>query len=332
MPPVPPRRTIRDLLVPRDVTETARQGQGIGDLAAIRQAATMAGKEFVSNLPYISEGVAAKDFGEAARRNDKLGMALAAASVLPMGHIIGKAGKYIAPAIKEAGGAVLDEALRVARGEQYFPHEVWHSTGSTVPFEEFIPMAGRQWHDLPGTHVGTRKAAQQRAAGKFGIESWDKPLSQKRFEDMGEAAPSVMPLRMRMHNPFLNPEGNAYSESELRDMVRSFAEKEGYMQSPKKKYDFPGLRPENPNYWEQMATAQEAFAQKLKDAGHDVIPYVNQAEDIGKESYLVLEPNRLRSRFAQFDPAKLNSRNLSAGLAGILTGGAALRSANNREQ
>lgn len=40
---VPPRRPPR-LLVPRDATETARQGQGVGDLEAIRQAVTVPAK------------------------------------------------------------------------------------------------------------------------------------------------------------------------------------------------------------------------------------------------------------------------------------------------
>ena len=75
-PPV--KRTIKDIFAPRDATETSRQGQGIGDIEAMRQMAGMVGKEVVSNLPFIEQGVAAKDFGEAAMGGDRLGMSLAA--------------------------------------------------------------------------------------------------------------------------------------------------------------------------------------------------------------------------------------------------------------
>ena len=327
MPPVPPRRRVPPLLAPRDVTETAQQKQGIDDLEALRQAGVEAGKQVLGALPVTGEAMAAKDFAEAAQRRDKLGMALATLGVLPFGRVVGKAVREAAPAAREMSREAMDEALRVARGQEYFPQEVYHSTGVTQPIEEFIPMTGRQWHDLPGTHVGTRKAAQQRAAGKFGITSWDKPLTKKRFVDMGEQAPSVMPLQMRMEDPYLN-QGVPFKEEELQNAVRTFAEQEGYLPKGGNKYGIPGAQvvgeERGPDFWQQMAAAQKAFADRLIAKGHDVVPYVNKVEDEGKLSYLVLEPNRLRSRFAQFDPAKLESKDLMAGLAAML-GGSALR-------
>jgi hypothetical protein len=137
---------------------------------------------------------------------------------------------------------------------------------------------------------------------------------------------------MRMTNPYWNPKGEPWDEKELQDAVKKFAYDEGFMTPPNPKHNIPGLREDDPELWLKITRAQEAFANKLKEAGHDVVPYKNAHEDMGSTSYLVLEPNRLRSEYAQFDPAKLNSRNLSAGLAGILTGGAVLRSANKREQ
>ena len=324
---IPPRRRTPPLLAPRDVTETARQGQGIGDLEALRQAGIEAGKQVLGALPVTGEAMAAKDFAEAAQRRDKLGMALATLGVLPMGRIAGKVIKEAAPAVTQMSREAMDEALRVARGKEYFPQEVFHSTGATKPIEEFTPIAGRQWHDLPGTHVGTRKAAQQRAAGKFGITSWDKPLTKKRYMDMGQEAPSVMPLQMRMEDPYLN-QGVPFTEEELQQAVRTFAEQEGFLPKGGNKYGIRGAEvvggEKGPDYWKQMAAAQKAFADKLKAQGHDVIPYVNKVEDPGNLSYLVLEPNRLRSRYAQFDPAKLESKGLMAGLAAML-GGSALR-------
>ncbi len=77
------------------------------------------------------------------------------------------------------------------------------------------------------------------------------------------------------------------------------------------------------NYWENVQQARQLMADKLLAEGHDVVPYINTVEDPGSVSYLVLDPSRLRSMFAQFDPQKLRSRDLSAGLAGIFGAGAA---------
>jgi hypothetical protein len=144
-----------------------------------------------------------------------------------------------------------------------------------------------------------------------------------------------MPLQMRMEDPYLN-QGVPFKEEELRDAVRTFAEQEGYLPKGGNKYGIPGAQvvgeERGPDFWQQMAAAQKAFADRLIAKGHDVVPYVNKVEDKGKLSYLVLEPNRLRSRFAQFDPAKLESKDLMAGLAAVLAGRSAAQATTNRER
>jgi len=314
-PPV--RRTPKTLLVPRDVTETSRQGQGIGDIEAMKQMAGIVGKEALANLPYTGEAMAAEEFRQAAKGGDKLGMSLAALSAMPMGHLVGSVAKNMG---KEAAKAAAKEAKRVASRDAHFPIQVFHSTRSPKGIKEFKAKihSGAEWHDLPGVHVGTLKAATQRATDYQGHKFEATPLFDKKtgapVPGQVEFASSIMPLRMRAEKPFLNPQGEPFSEVELRQAVRKFAGEGGYLKQGQQYFTAA-----------QKKAAREDFAKKLLGEGYDVIPYRNEVEDAGSLSYLVLNPNRLRSEFAKFDQRKLNSANLSAGLAGLFTGGAAAR-------
>lgn len=93
---VPPRKPPR-LLVPRDVTETARQGQGIGDIEAMRQMATRAVPEILGMAPVTGELMSLYEAGKAAAEGDKLGAGLALAGAIPIagtvGRVAGRAGK-----------------------------------------------------------------------------------------------------------------------------------------------------------------------------------------------------------------------------------------------
>lgn len=324
-PPV--KRTIKDLFAPRDATETSRQGQGIGDIEAMRQMAGMVGKEVVSNLPFIEQGVAAKDFGEAAMGGDKFGMGLAALSALPMGRLVGKVAKNMVPTPRALAKQAAQEAERVANADKYFPiQDIFHSTQSPTGIKAFKAKigSGTGWHDLPGPHVGTLDAATRRATDLAGFDfkpsiAYDRKTGVE-FPDRVELASSIIPLRMRAEKPFLDPQGQPFGEREFGREVRDWAEENGYFTQ--------GV---NPRAATQKKAAREAFAKKLLAEGYDVVPYINEVEDAGSLSYLVLNPNRLRSKFAKFDPKKLNSANLSAGLAGLFTGGAAAKAALTRQ-
>lgn len=56
----------------------------------------------------------------------------------------------------------------------------------------------------------------------------------------------------------------------------------------------------------------------LEEAGYDSIKYPNRVEGKGEPSYLLLNPNQVRSRFAKFDPTKTDSSDLLASIAAAL--------------
>jgi hypothetical protein len=160
-----------------------------------------------------------------------------------------------------------------------FTKEVFHATRATEPFEEFRMSRGPQRHDLLGVHVGSLQAAEDRLRKYFG-----KDYGMKSGVVNEGQAPSIMPLMARMESPFSKKSGEPYTEAELRRQVTTFAQKNN-------------LKPDSIN-------AKIAFEKHLAGKGYDHIPYVNSVEDRGNVSYLILQPQNLRSRWAEFDPAK----------------------------
>lgn len=178
------------------------------------------------------------------------------------------------------GGVPLsaDEAARIARGSDLgFNKEVFHSTRATEPFDEFRMARGPQRHDLLGVHVGTLQAAEDRLKKYFG-----KDYGLKSGLANENQAGSIMPLMARMEKPFTKNTGEPFSEAELRRKITIFAEKNK-------------IKPDS-------ITAKAAFERHLKGQGYDHIPYINSVEDRGNVSYLILLPENLRSKWAQFDP------------------------------
>lgn len=89
---VPPKRPqpqpLRRMFAPADVTETARQGQGIGDVEAMRQMAVTAVPEILRNLPGTSTPMSALDAALAVGRKDYPGAAMAALGAVPFAGAI----------------------------------------------------------------------------------------------------------------------------------------------------------------------------------------------------------------------------------------------------
>ena len=321
-PPV--KRTIKDLFAPRDATETSRQGQGIGDIEAMRQtvpeaikaawqATQDAGTQQREGLGRLLTGRATQD--------DMINMASDFA--LPVMGSVRKIGSNAVA--KEAA----KEAARVANRDMYFPEKVFHSTTSPTGIKAFKAElgSGTAWHDLPGAHVGTLDAATQRAEAYAGPKFEATPYTSNKTgaEDPTrmKAVTSILPLRMRAEKPFVSAEGKPFSEAELGNIVNQWAVDRGYFSTTLPKED-PLYRA---SHIVRRDAARKDFAQQLLKQGYDVVPYINAVEDQGKLSYLVLNPSRLRSEFAKFDPKKLNSANLSAGLGSLFVGGAMAKAA-----
>jgi hypothetical protein len=91
---------MQDLLVPRDATETARQGQGIGDIEAMKQMATKAVPEILRMAPGTSTGMSILDAAVAAAQRDYGGAGMAALGAVPFAGTV-KAVKPLASLIKD---------------------------------------------------------------------------------------------------------------------------------------------------------------------------------------------------------------------------------------
>lgn len=119
--------------------------------------------------------------------------------------------------------------------------------------------------------------------------------------DGGLSGPNVAPLRLKLKNP----------------IVIDMFEKERLRWLPEDK--------------------RAAWLQSKLDMGHDGVvvkyPHSDKAGEDAAVEYMVPDPSQVRSKFAKFDPAKKNSANILAGIAGAgLLGGPALQGLMQEEQ
>jgi hypothetical protein len=332
---IPPKRPqpqpLRRMFAPADVTETARQGQGIGDVEAMRQMAVTAVPEILRNLPGTSTPMSALDAALAAGRKDYPGAAMAALGAVPFAGAL----KY-ADEARDAARAVrsalpMDEASRMARAaEQGFTVPVYHATTSTTPFD-VIRQSNSPMMDLNAVHVGTKKTANDRAGAvsllsvPSGLQFQSAKVANRRRGWMPEGleerqdylsreniAPSILPLMMKAEKPYLNPAtGSPFTEKEFMRHVGEWTRKNA-----------PDLAERD------YLSAKQLMKRDLLEQGYDVVPYVNDIEGgprpksgrRGDISYMVLRPENIRSRFAKFDPANIGKAGLMGGLAAVLAG------------
>lgn len=112
----------------------------------------------------------------------------------------------------------------------------------------------------------------------------------------------TMPLKANLSAPFNNPStGEPWTELDLEMFISALADEHGI-----DRRDVPLF-----------------MRQKLAGRGFTSIPYINDVEDPGSISHIMLTDRPVgsdavvRSRFARFDPLNSTSKNLSAGLAGV---------------
>ena len=197
------------------------------------------------------------------------------------------------------GGAVTRPAGSLGMGgrESNFGkdwQDAYHWTRSQEPFEEFDPDKSTSAMSQIGPHVGTRSAAEARTLA-FPNETG-----------------TMMSLKANIEKPFLNPRTNEpWSEIGLESFISSFADEHGI----------------------ERRSAAPVLRRMLADEGYTDIPYINDIEDAGSISNIMLvdRPSGsdavLRRSDAAFDPSRRTDPNLLAANAssevGLLSAAAA---------
>jgi hypothetical protein len=197
---------------------------------------------------------------------------------------LGRSGSEVAQELL-AGASVAPRSGSDSFGQGW--QDVYHWSRAPDAFDEFRPELSRETMSRIGPHVGTPAAAEARFLG--------------RGDSDGDGLGFTLPLRADLSKPFVNPKNQEpWSELDLNLFVSQLADE----------HDIP------------RAEVAALLRERLAREGYTHIPYVNDVEDVGSLSHIMLvdrAPGQdavLRSRFADFDPAKAQLPNLLAGAAG----------------
>lgn len=240
-------------------------------------------------------------------------------------------------------GLPMDEASRMARAtEQGFTKDLYHGTNAQ-DFGEFhnpIKLGSYGEGDF-GIHAadldaGGRPTAANMMSKAFNMQGTPASVGNFLPENIHslERGGRVMPLKVRMDNTLHMPRDvgiwrdpaswgqkmehsgeymldNTNDPDALRELMDKADEirhaHRGTANS--QRFDPSGIG---------RSVAWQQDAKSIMDRrGIDSISYPNTTEGAGENSYLLLDPRKIRSRFAAFDPAKRSSRNILAGLGGL---------------
>lgn len=274
-----------------------------------------------------------------------------------------------AKAIKGMGA----ERARMARAaEQGFTTPVYHGTRNPEMREFYSPIATDPGEHDFGIHVTPRAETANSYLGvpedvtKNVLENAALHADPARYASAaGAPGKAVMPLLARIQNPLPVPDMGMFRSP------RMWLQKLG-TQEQRIPYDIGGgqttdwvtkvepmgspaigasLTPEqkkayaalldvaekhDPSYMAH-AGPQIEFQQDIIDTlqrhGYDALEYPNTIEGAGESSYALLDPRQLRSRFAQFDPARFGkTKDILAGVAPPLAGLAAAGQMNKDQK
>ena len=200
-----------------------------------------------------------------------------------------------------------------------FKDTVYHTSTAPEEFTEFdlgrgfLEGSSRQAQDLLGVHVGTARAAAERnyqAVSRsdspigFTMElraRTDKPATKKELAKLVGADPADI----------FEDSAEELSEVDLSDFIRAYEDKLFDTENE--------LLPEN--YREIAAVA---LRRELAKKGFTHIPYINDVEDPGSISFIMLvdrpkgSPAVLRDVNAQFDPNKITDPDLRFAEGGMV--------------
>jgi len=205
------------------------------------------------------------------------------------------------------GGAVARPASSVGMGGRVVASsdfgqgwdDVYHWTRSEQPFSQFDPNRSTSAMSQLGPHVGTLEAAQARA---FGFPN-----------ETGQ----MIPLRADLRRPFMDPQTNQpWSEMDLEVFLSAMADEHGVDRR-------------------EIAPIMRGL---LAREGYTDIPYVNDVEDAGSISNIMLVDRPtgydavLRRQDAAFDPARRTDPNLLAANRSPTAGAVGLLANESRAQ
>ncbi len=211
----------------------------------------------------------------------------------------------------------MDAVSRQGRAaEQGFNTPLFH--GTQAPPANIITRAerslsGQEFNQFNwGTHAGTRQAAEDR------IRSTDLGGGvPPNFGDLGAidafspGVPRMFPIQVRGKFLEINDLGATWSPANLLEEMRRVgaitAEEAGTVITRAADAERAGA-----NFLEAGRTGVTAL---MKSKGFAGFKYLNNVEDVGSTSFMILNPANIRSTFAAFDP-----RNL--GLPGMMGSGA----------
>jgi hypothetical protein len=190
-----------------------------------------------------------------------------------------------------------------------FPVDAYHGTGSGE-ITAFRPknLKGRGGHLLDiGIHVSEDpQLASEYAQAAEADPTWAryrKGLS----ADMQLGAPTVYPLRVDPGH-ILDLTGRDVPD----DLKDAYAKAYGEIASPttvKRWTQALGYDPVTALSHYQQKAGRRALYRLIRGLGYDSIRY-NFGISRGATNYVIFDPKRIRSRFANFDPAKRDSANL----------------------
>lgn len=264
------------------------------------------------------------------------------AKVLADAFRVAKGAKAVKPtkvsAIADAFQKAKKQAEEIAKAEKplesEFTREAFHSSrGSEVFSSVDTSRLTGAFFDSAGLHMGTRQASSDRYLDAVvGIRS-----KHALFPDMVEdvidkntgdvLSGHTRRFKFREDEPLVNDNDEPWTELELQDFLYEVTTQKGFVDWFKEKY------PELHRAVHGMGPGPEGFARTyerhapwavgeyLGDVrGFTHIPYINNVEDAGSVSYIVLNPSRnLRDATAAF---KEEYGDLFAGVSGAAILGA----------
>ena len=162
--------------------------------------------------------------------------------------------------------------------------DYFHWSKSPTEFDRFSQESAIGATSILGPHIGTAQAAADRAAGHVGT--------------VGHR----MELKADVSKPFLNPAtGEPWGEEALNNFISGLADHHGI----------------------NRTDAAVLLRQRLAENGYTNVPYINDVEDPGSISQIMLTDRPkgsdavLRKRSAAFDPRNRTSQSLSASVGGL---------------